>query len=244
VSAVEAEQRLTELPDHACSAEVAEGVAASVRPDDRALRKLVARPVVIGDDDLEACLLRRPDFLDGGDPAVDGEDEAHALAGETRQRLAAHAVALLEPARQVVGDVGAELAQDEHRQRRRANAVGVVVAVDADPRPGRNGRADRLARLAHVAEQERIVRRQPGLEERARVCRVGVAAAHEHRREHVAHAQLGAERLDLGPLARAPQLPRHGQPTVRGPPDGASARTARNVPPADETVVPPARRHV
>ena len=75
------------------------------------------------------------------------------------------AVALVEPARQVVRDLRAELAQDEHGERGRADPVGVVVAVDADLRPGRDGRPDRLAGLAHVAELERIVLGQLGGEE-------------------------------------------------------------------------------
>ena len=56
-----------------------------------------------------------------------------ALLGEARDRRRGDAVALLEPARQVPADVGAELPQRQHRERRRADAVDVVVAVDADP---------------------------------------------------------------------------------------------------------------
>ena len=61
------------------------------------------------------------------------------------ERLAGDAVALLEAARQVPVDLGAELAEDEDGERRRADPVDVVVAVDADPRPGRDRGADALA---------------------------------------------------------------------------------------------------
>ena len=73
---------------------------------------------MVGDDDLEPARLRRGDLGDGGDPAVDGEQEPAALLREPRDRLARDAVALLEAARQVPVDLGAELAQ-----RRTASAV-------------------------------------------------------------------------------------------------------------------------
>ena len=221
---VGAQQRLAELPHDAGPAELAERIVAAVGPDDRAGRQLVARPVVVGDDDVEPELARVRDLLDRGHAAVDGQHEADALAGQPGQRLAGDAVALVEAARQVVRHVRAELAQDEHRERGRADAVGVVVAVDADPRPRRDRRADRLAGLAHVAERERVVRGQLCLEERARLLGVVEAAAREHGSEHFAHLELGREALDLAPLALVSQLPRHGQSTVRRRSDGYFAR--------------------
>ena len=141
------------------------------------------------------------DLLDRGHAAVDGQHEPDALAGQPRQRLARDAVALVEAARQVVRDVGAELAQDEHGQRGRADPVGVVVAVDADPRPGRDRRPDRVAGLAHVAELERIVLGQLRVEERARLL--------QGRRSRAARARR-----------RAPRSP-------RAPPRGPRPRSAR-----------------
>ena len=79
-------------------------------------------------------------------------------------------------------DVGAELAQEQDGERRRADTVGVVVAVDADARTRLDRRRDRLDRLAHVAEQKRVVPRERAVEEPARARRVGEAAADEHRR--------------------------------------------------------------
>ena len=63
-------------------------------------------------------------------------------------------------------DVGAELAQRQHRERRRADAVDVVVAVDADPLAALGGRAQPLDGRRHVAEEERVVADALGLEER------------------------------------------------------------------------------
>ena len=88
--------------------------------------------MVVGDDDVEPELLRAGDLGDRGDPAVDGDDECAPVAGQPVERLARDAVALLEPAREVPGDVRAELPQDEDGERRGADPVRVVVAVDAD----------------------------------------------------------------------------------------------------------------
>ena len=99
---------------------------------------------------------RRGDLLDRGDAAVDREDEPAALLGEPLERLAADAVALVEAARQMPLDVGAELAQDEHRERRsrrsrrRRSRRGRRSAC----RP-RSPRWIALDGRVHVAEQER-----------------------------------------------------------------------------------------
>ena len=100
-----AEQRLRELPDDAGAAQSGERVVALERRDDRAGGECVARPVVVGDDDLEperVCVL---DLGDRGDAAVDGEDEVEAFLGETRERVDVQAVALLEARRQVPRDL-------------------------------------------------------------------------------------------------------------------------------------------
>ena len=131
-----AEQRLAELVDDARAAELGERVVGGPRGDDGAVRERLARPVMVRDDDLEPARPRLGDLLDRGHAAVDGEDEPAALVGEPRKRFALDAVALLEAARQVPDDVRAELAQDEHRERGRADAVRVVVPVDADALAG------------------------------------------------------------------------------------------------------------
>ena len=100
--------------------------------------------MVVGDDDVEAELARAPDLLDGGDAAVDGQDEAATLFRQALERLAADAVALVEAARQMPLDLRAELPQHEHGEHRGADPVDVVVAVDADPFPGGDRRANPL----------------------------------------------------------------------------------------------------
>ncbi len=77
-------------------------------------------------------------------------------------------------------DVGPELAQQKYGERGGRNAVDVVVAVDADPAPLLDRRADLRAGGLHVAEEERIVRRLLAVEETRRLGRIGVAATDEH----------------------------------------------------------------
>ena len=130
-----AEERLPELVDDPGAAELGEWIVGRPHRDDRAVRQLVSRPVVVGDDDVEPQLFRASHLGDRGDPAVDGEDEGAPVTGQPVERLARDAVPLLEPAREVPGDVRAELPQDEDGERRGADAVRVVVAVDADALP-------------------------------------------------------------------------------------------------------------
>ena len=152
-----AEQRLAELEGDAGAAELRKRVLGRTRRYDRAVGQRLARPVVVGDDDVEPPRPRLGDLLDRGHAAVDREHEAAAFVGEARQRFALDAVAFLEAARQVPGDVGAELAQDQDGERSRADSVGVVVPVDADALPVRDRRANRLDCLCHVPEQKRVV---------------------------------------------------------------------------------------
>ena len=91
-------------------------------------------------------------------------------------------------------DVGAELSQGEDRERRRADAVDVVVAVDADPLTAVDRRAEPLDGRGHVTEQERVVRDRLGLEERARGVRLVAAPAHEHGRVTVSETPSSAVR--------------------------------------------------
>src|SRR6266566_1954189 len=149
---------------------------------------------MVGDDDLEPARASLGDLLDGGDPAVDGEDEPAALVGESREGLALHAVALLEAARKVPLHVCAELAEHEDGERRRADAVGVVVTVHADPLAGRDRRPDRLAGTAHVAEQEWVVPGQLAGQERSCTFGTVVAATDQHARGRLAHVELARER--------------------------------------------------
>src|SRR5437773_10257729 len=133
------EQRLAELVDYPGPAELRERILGGPRRHERAVRKLVARPVVIRDDHLEAASLRLRDLPDRGDAAVDREHEPDAVVGELLERVMRDAVPFLEAARQMPHRVRADLAQDQDRERSRADSVDVVVAVDTDLPPVRDG---------------------------------------------------------------------------------------------------------
>ena len=110
--------------------------------DDGAVRQRLSRAVVVGDDDVQAELLRPTHLVDRSDAAIDGEHEVDAVLGEALDRLGCEAVSLLEATRQPPLHVRAELPQHEHRNGRRGDPVDVVVAVDADALSRRDRGAD------------------------------------------------------------------------------------------------------
>ena len=156
---VGAEERLAELVDDSRAAELRERVLRGTRRDHGAVGKRLAGPVVVGDDHVETEPRRLRDLVDGSDPAVHGQDEADALLGESRERVARDAVPLVEPARQVPDDVGAELrgrgprARSRRSRRRRSRRGRRSSCRRRPPRECLDGRR-------HVAEQERVVIRE------------------------------------------------------------------------------------
>ena len=140
------QQRGGELVGDAGGAEVDARVAADGRVHDRRVGQdaVGARAVVVGDDDVDAGGARRGDLVDGGDRAVGGDQQLRPARGEALHGRGRQAVAVLGAAGQKPVDVGAERAQDADEDRRRADAVDVVVAVDRDA-PAR----------AHVVEHAR-----------------------------------------------------------------------------------------
>ena len=61
-----------------------------------------AEVVVIGDDDVQAGIASGTDLVDGGDAAIDADDQVGSCFLEAKQRLAVEAVAFLE----AIGHVG------------------------------------------------------------------------------------------------------------------------------------------
>jgi hypothetical protein len=166
-------ERTEQLVDDAGAAELGERVRRRPRRDDRAVGQRLRRTVVVGDDHVEPEALRFPHLDVRGDPTVDGEHEAVPVSGQTLQRLARDPVPFVEAAREVPVDVGTEVAQARDRQGGRADAVDVVVAVDADALARVDRGAEAVARGRRVAEQRRIVPRRLCGEERP--CGLGVA---------------------------------------------------------------------
>ena len=224
---VDAEERLTELVDDAGSAELRERILRRPRGHDWAVGQRLGRAMVIGDDHVEAACGGFGHLGCSGDPAVHGQDEPAAFVGEPCKRAAAKAVALVEAARKVPIDVGAELAQQEDRERGRGDPVDVVVAVDANPLARGDGRSEALARGLHVAEEERIMRRLFALEETARVVGIEMAAPREHGGRDAGDAECARElRLSVRRAVReCPGAVVHRPTTLRSGADGNGPQT-------------------
>src|SRR5438270_9557641 len=110
-----------------------------------------------------------------------------------------------------------QLPQHEHCKRGRADAVDVVVAVNADAPARGDGAADPLDRLGHLAEQERIVQRLLAGQEGPRLVGIAVAAPDEHACRDLAEAELRCEGARLPVRARTyrPDALLHRRPTLR-----------------------------
>jgi hypothetical protein len=150
---------------------------------------------MVADEHVHPGGTRGGDLVDGRDRAVGGDQQARAAGGQALDGRGRQAVAVLRAAGQKPVDVGAERAQHADEDRRRADAVDVVVAVDRDP-----------AGRVHVLEHERGGDVHPGEGRRivalvggkpgAGGVRLAQAAAHEHLRDRVADAEVALERED------------------------------------------------
>ncbi len=141
--------------DDAGRAEIAEAgkIVLAVGIDDgERVGQVFRRLMVIEDDDVEAEPPRLGDRLVAHRAAIDGDDEARALGGEGRHRLAVRAIALGD----AIGNMdqrraaaGLEIFAEQRRARR---AVDVVVAEDRDALAALNGAREPRRRRLHVAQ--------------------------------------------------------------------------------------------
>ena len=140
------EQRLRELEGDAGRAQLGR-IAAHARVHDRAVRQHLARPVMVGHDDVHAERARVRDLLDGADPAVGRHQQARAALAQLVDRARAKGRSRRPCGSGSAAGPRRRAAQcaDEHRGR--ADAVHVVVAVHGDPVPRRGVGEDRLDRL-------------------------------------------------------------------------------------------------
>ena len=197
------QQRERELVRDAGGAQVGARIAAQRRMDDRRVgqRPVGARLVVVGDDDVHPRGAGRRHLGHRGDRAVGGHEERRSAGGEPLDGRGAQAVSVLGPAGQVPVDVGAERAQRAHEDRRRADPVDVVVAVDRDARAAARVVEDRPHRDVDPGEgRGRMVVAR--LEPRARRARVAEPAAGEHLRDHEAQPEVALQREHLVDRAR------------------------------------------
>ncbi len=192
-------QCASQLPGHCRATEVLERVARERRVEDRAGGQLRPWLVVVGDHHLHPQLLRQPHLGDGGDAAIDGQQQAGAALGEALDVLRGQPVAVRDP----VGDepiaVGAEPAQGRDHERRGADAVDVEVAMDRDPLTRLDRRRHQLDHLAHRAEGRRRVGLVGG-EEGPRLLRRAVPAPHQRHRDRLGEADAFGDRAHVGVL--------------------------------------------
>ena len=228
-------ERQGELEGDRRGAEIGARVAADRRMHDRRVGQhaVGARRVVVGDDDLDPQRPGRGDLGDGGDRAVDGDEQARAPRGESLDREQVQSVAVGGAVGQVPVDARAEPAQRAHEHGRGADPVDVVVTVDRDRLAGGDVPQDRLHRPLDA--EERTGRMfEVGCEKRARTTRLGEPATHENLRERLADPQLALQPCDVARRAVGDLKagPLHS-PRVRPEHDGTShdawfvARSAR-----------------
>ncbi len=222
-------ERSRELVGDGRAAQLGKRVVRGPRAHPQRVGELRAGLVVVGDDDVHAELPGPGDLRDRGDAAIDGDQEADTGLRKLLDRGGGETVALLEPAGQVPLDVRAEALQREHRHGRGTDAVGVVVAVDADAGLLRDRLEDAAARRGHVAERQRIVAGIGGREECLGQLGRVVAPPDESLGSDAMHAELRREIVGGGRCARGEDPPRfncvHG-PMLGSHPDVRAARGA------------------
>ena len=176
-------ERLGELEHDPGAAQVGERIGrpgGRARGHDGCVRQHVSRAVVVGHHDVERELAGARHGLGSGDAAVDGDQQPGAGGCQRLHGADGDAVALLEATGQERLDLAAQEPQHLDGERRGADAVDVVVAVDDDRPACRDRTLDQRTGLGDVAQRERIVQRAVALEERPRRVRIGQPAPDQH----------------------------------------------------------------
>ena len=181
-----------EFEGHAGAAQATEGVAAAGEPrmhEHVGLGQRLGKVVMVGDDQFEAEVPGDFRLGDASDAAVDCHHEARALRGERRQSLGVEAVALLLPAWHIPNGLRVDRLQAADQDRRRAHAIGVVVAVDHDLSSSPRRGEDAVGRLGYARQRLGVAK----IGERAREKRlhgggIGNAAGREQSGKDARHA--------------------------------------------------------
>jgi hypothetical protein len=193
------QQRLRQQVRDARRAQLRARVAADRRVHDRRVRQpaVGARRMVVGHHDVESGRARRGDLLHRRDRAVHGDEQLRPARGKPLDGRHREAIAVVDPARQVPVDVGAQRPQRADEHGGRAHPVDVVVPVHGDTRATLHVREDRRRALAQPAERvERMA--DVRLQERARGRRIAHPAPHQDLGDHVRDAQHPLEPLGGG----------------------------------------------
>ena len=112
---------------------------------------------MVRDDQIDAELARPPRRVGPASAAVHGNRQRDALGVQAVDGGRLQAVAVAQPFRDEVHDVGAQELQRAPKDDRRRDAVDVVVAVNGDPLLARHGGHDAIDGGPHVGEGHRVV---------------------------------------------------------------------------------------
>ena len=113
--------------------------------------------MVVGNDYLDPAVLKLLHRIDIGNAAVNRDDEIRVLLNDLVHDLLRKAVAVLGPVRNDITDLSRMAPEIPYQDRRRRNAVAVVIAVDKDLAVAVHRLIDDADSLAHVIIKERIV---------------------------------------------------------------------------------------
>ena len=153
-------ERLHQLQRDADAREMFVGIVAVVplRVDHRERgRQRAFRLVMIGDDQIDAELVRAPRRLGAADAAVHRHDDARALRVQAIDRRRLQAVAVAHPLGQEVDDIAAEQFDHAAQDDRGGHAVDVVVAVHRDALFPRDRAHQAIDGRREIGQQIRIV---------------------------------------------------------------------------------------
>ncbi len=137
---------------------------------------------MIRHDDLQAGLPGGGDRQPVRDAAVDGHHQSGTFPAQPPKRGLGHPVPFVVPTGDERLARDTEPPQSVRQDRRRGQAVGVIVAMDHDPFSGVGRRPDGPDRVFHAPERERVVQvvRIPRVQEPFDARLVPDAAAVQH----------------------------------------------------------------
>src|SRR5262245_8511147 len=204
------------------------------------LFRSAAREMVVADDGVHAQLPRPRQRAHGRGAAVHADQEAAALLGEPLDRRLGHAVAVGEPARQERAHARPSPLQRPDQDRRRGDAVAVVVAVDDDRLAPLDRPHHAVGRLRDAGDRLRRIEGAVGVEERPGLGRVRQAPPHERPRERLRAAQ---RLLDAGHVREPHPLrpPAHRRPDRMIASTTIAATTSPPMMPGSEMTATPSR---
>jgi len=155
------------------------------------------RGMVVGDHQSHIGPGQLGRYVNGRDPAVDGDDQPGPLLREASGSLDIQAETLLDPVRNVEGDLGAGKGQDVPQDSYPGRPIYVVIAIEDDFLAGANGIDNDPCRIGSARQ---LARRVKILELRCQEGRCGLV-----RREAAIDKKLGQQRRQLPTVDRVTQ---------------------------------------